>query len=95
MAPEPTIKERLTTLEWEAERMRVEIAENIRTAQDVALRSINFGRRLGRLEEQIETARAEDAETALWLDQCLTNDRHEGSFGPSADNAPITRRDEI
>ncbi len=78
--------------------MRTEIAENIRTAQDVALRSINFGRRLGRLEEQIENARREDAETALMLDQCLTNlaDRCEGNTHPAtSDNRPITRRDEI
>ncbi len=100
MAPQPTTKERLDLLEFEAARMRVEIAENIATAQEVALRAINYGRRLGRLESEIEQARAEDAETALWLDECLTHihDRCEGNthpHAPAADSKPIIRRDEI
>jgi hypothetical protein len=78
--------------------MRTDLEEGLRHAQHASLCLTSFSRRMGHLEDAIERARAEDAETALWLDGMLSRtyeqapdlsnipphafDRNEGEFGP-------------
>lgn len=83
----PDAQSRLDALEGEATRLRHDIAEYLSMANRASLTLVSFGRRLGRLEDRIDVARAELIEAAAGLYQ----DRHEGSFeapAPSSDCPP-------
>jgi hypothetical protein len=67
--------DRLLALEGEATLLRNEIAECLARANQMGISLTLFGKRLGRLEERIDTARHE-----LSSDY---SDRHEGNMNPS------------
>ncbi len=81
--------DRLAALEGEATQLRHEIAEYLSMANQASLSLVSFGRRLGRLEDRIDTARAELVEAAAGF-YC---DHHEGNLSPgqtpTSDGPPI------
>ncbi len=77
---------RLAALEGEATLIRQQVAEYLGMANQAALSLVCMGKRLGRLEAAIDTARAELVDAAAGL-YC---DHHEGNLspGPSSDCPP-------
>ncbi len=84
---------RLAALENEAATLRNEIAEYLSMANQASLSLVSFGRRLGRLEDRIDSTRAELVEAAAGL-YC---DHHEGNLSPgqtpTSDGPPILPTD--
>ncbi len=78
---------RLAALEGEAALLRTQIAEALSMANQASLTLVSFGRRLGRLEDRIDSTRAELVEAAAGF-YC---DHHEGNLspGPTSDGPPI------
>jgi hypothetical protein len=75
-----TPNDRLLALEGEATLLRNEIASYLSMAQQASLSLTLFGKRLGRLEERIDSTRAE-----LGGEYC---DRAEGNMHPPTSDGP-------
>jgi hypothetical protein len=83
-----TPNDRLLALEGEATLLRHEIASYLSMANQASLSLTLMGKRLGRLEERIDSTRAELVEAAAG-DYC---DKHEGCMHPptpTSDGPPI------